>query len=170
MARPMELLLGVAATALAIVFFTSVPYWPKEWTERPVPEATPRPLLGPSVLASLAPAPGVPRLSLPEDLATIVQRIGPGNETGLISSAAMTTTFRLKASGDLVALSAPPELDPVRRPQTDIAGLRVRGSYAVATVERGATVLRWTEGRITYQLSSRTLDEVRLVELANKLR
>ncbi|MEK7863807.1 MAG: hypothetical protein AAB295_11160, partial [Chloroflexota bacterium] len=98
MPRALEALLTIAATALGIAFFASVPYWPKESTEKPVPEATPRALLGPSVLASVATIP-IPRLALPDELATIVQRIGPNGETGLISSAGAVTTFRMHGSG-----------------------------------------------------------------------
>lgn len=172
MPRTLEALLALAATAVAVAFFASVPYWPEEWTEKPVPEATPRIrlLLGPSVLASLAPARAVPELTLPDDLASVVQRISPYGETGLIAPTAVITTFRLRATGDLVALSAPLGIDPVQRVRTDTDVLRVRGAFAVASIERGSTVLRWTEDWITYEISSRTLDASRLVEVANRLR
>ena len=172
MPRALEVLLALAATAVAVAFFASVPHWPKEWTEKPVPESTPRIrlLLGPSVLASLAPARAVPELTLPDDLAAVVQRISPYGETGLIATTAAITTFRLRTTGDFVALSAPTGLDPIRRTPSDTEGLRIRGAYAVATVERGSTVLRWTEDGVTYEISSRSLDVPRLVEVANKLR
>lgn len=169
MPRTLEILLTLAATALGIAFFASVPYWPKEWTEKPLPVATPRALLGPSVLASLAPAVAVPRLMIPDGLATVVQRISPNGETGLIASAGFVTTFRLNGTSDLVALSAPPGLDPVRRAPGE-TGPQVRGAPALALAERGSTILRWTEGAVTFQLSSRSLDATRLVELANRLR
>lgn len=169
MPRGLEILLTIAATALGVAFFASVPYWPKAWTERPLPEATPRPLLGPSVLASLAPAVPVPRLMLPDEFATVVQRLGANGETGLIASAGSVTTFRLDRTGDLVAFSAPLGLDPIRRAPGE-AGLLVRGAPALALVERGSTILRWTEGTVTYQLSSRSLDATRLVDVANRLR
>lgn len=169
MPRGLEILLTVAATALGVAFFASVPYWPAEWTERPLPEATPRALLGPSVLASLTPVVPVPRLTLPDHLATVVQRIGQSGETGLISSAGAVTTFRLNGTTDLVALSAPSGLDPVRRAPGE-SGPQVRGAPALAVAERGSTILRWTEGSVTYQLSSRSLDAGRLIDIANRLR
>ncbi len=169
MPRGLEILLAIAATALGIAFFASVPYWPKDWTDRPVPTATPRVLRGPSVLASLAPAASIRRLTLPDELASVVQRSSPNGETGLIASAGAITTFRLHGTSDLVALSAPPGVDPVRRSPGE-SGPQVRGAPALAVVERGSTILRWTEGAVTYQLSSRSLDASRLAEVGNKLR
>jgi hypothetical protein len=161
--RSFEILLTAAATALGVAFFASVPYWPKEAIDK-------APLRGPSVLASARPAPNL-NLSLPDDVAAIVRRTGINGETGLIPTAASITTFRLRATGDLVSVAAPTGLDPVKpiRGDPDPA-FRVRGSYAVATTERGNTVLRWTERGVTYEISSRTLDPNRLAEIANILR
>src|SRR5437868_9972450 len=99
MVRPLEPLLTVAAAAIGIAFFTSVPHWPKEWTERAVAPnlAT---LVGPSVLASLRPAPDL-NLTLADDIASVVARRGINGETGLIPTAASITTFRIRATGDL---------------------------------------------------------------------
>jgi hypothetical protein len=161
--RSFEILLTAAATALGVAFFASVPYWPKEAIDK-------APLRGPSVLASARPAPNL-NLSLPDDVAAIVRRTGINGETGLIPTAASITTFRLRATGDLVSVAAPTGLDPVKpiRGDPDPA-FRVRGFYAVATTERGNTVLRWTERGVTYEISSRTLDPNRLAEIANILR
>lgn len=167
---PFPHLLVAAACSLVVAFFVSVPYWPKEWTVKQTRVTTIAPApRGPSVLASLRPAVLVPSLALPDGIATVVQRISPAGETGLISSTAAITTFRLRASGDLVAVSAPLGLDPVVRPQGDSGGHRIRGAYAAATTEGGFTVLRWSENGITYQVSSRSLDAMRLAEVANKL-
>jgi hypothetical protein len=161
--RALELLLTAAATALGVAFFASVPYWPKEAIEK-------APLRGPSVLASARPAPNL-NLSLPDDVASIVRRTGINGETGLIPTAASITTFRLRATGDLVSVAAPTGVDPVLpiRGDPDPA-YRVRGFYAIATTERGNTVLRWTERGVTYEISSRTLDANRLAAIANTLR
>jgi hypothetical protein len=179
MPRPLEALLTVAATALAIAFFASVPYWPKEPMSNPIPEfvsqslsapAEKVTLRGPSVLASARPAPDL-NLELPGDVAAIARRTGINGETGLIPTAASITTFRLRATGDLVSVAAPTGLETVRRSANDPdPGLRVRGSYAVATMDRGNTIIRWTERGVTYEISSRTLDTARLVDLANTLR
>lgn len=170
MPRGLEVLLTIAATAVGIAFFASVPHWPEAWTTRPIPSATPRPLLGPSVLASLRPVPTL-NLSLPADIATVAARRGINGETGLIPTAAAITTFRLRATGELVTVAAPTGLAPVR----PVAGdpdpvFRVRGRYAVVTTDRGNTVIRWTENGVTYEASSRTLDAGRLADIANRLR
>jgi len=169
MPRHLEALLTIAATAVAIAFYASVSYWPKDWTERPiVPNVAV--LLGPSVLASARPAPDL-NLALPDDIATVVRRSGINGETGLIPTAASITTFRLRASGDLVSVAAPTGVDPIRRSSIDTEPqLRVRGAYAVASEDRGNTVIRWTEDGVTYEVSSRTLDVRALAALANKLR
>jgi hypothetical protein len=60
---------------------------------------------------------------------------------------------------------------PVSAPSaaTD-ASLQVRGHYAVATVDRGVTHIRWTEDGITFDIASRTLEPFPLADVANKLR
>ena len=189
--RRFEILLTVAASALGVAFFASVPYWPREPFSNPVPAfiaqslvapAEKAPLRGPSVLASARPAPDL-NLGLPDDVAMIVRRTGINGETGLIPTAASITTFRLRASGDLVSVAAPTGIEPVvpargdpdprgrgRGSASEASVLRVHGFYAIASVDRGNTVIRWTERGVTYEISSRTLDPARLVEVANKLR
>ena len=176
----MEALLTLAATFLGIAFFASAPYWPKEPVANPIPSfvsaaaqslvSAKAPLLGPSVLASLRPAPDL-NLDLPDDIAVVTARRGINGETGLIPTAASITTFRLRATGDLVSVAAPTGVTPVRRSPGDTGpDYIVRGAYAVVTVDRGSTVLRWTEHDVTYEISSRTLDAAKLAEVANKLR
>jgi hypothetical protein len=173
----LEALLTAAATAVAIAFFVSVPHWPAEWTTRPTLNAdapaalgVPSVLLGPSVLAGLKPVPDV-NLNLPADMAVVAIRRGINGETGLIPTAASVTTFRLLASGDLVSVASVPGADPVRASATTPDGpLRVRGQYAVASVDRGVTHVRWTENGVTFDITSRTLDASRLTEVANRLR
>jgi hypothetical protein len=178
MPRHLELLLTAAATAVALAFFLSVPYWPKQPSTNalrlPTFETTtvavPVTLRGPSVLAQLGPAPEL-NLALPEDIATVAARRGINGETGLIPTAASITTFRLKATGDLFSVSPVLEAEAVRPPATlPELTYRVHGEYAIASVDRGVNQLRWTENGITYQVASRTLDASRLTELANKLR
>lgn len=178
MPRSLEALLTLAATALGVAFFLSVPYWPKESIANPLPSflaqrfaAPPKaPLHGPSVLASARPAPDL-NLTLPADLASVVRRTGINGETGLIPTAASITTFRLVATGDLVSVAAPTGVDPVTplRGDPDPA-YRVRGFYATASTDRGNNVLRWTERGVTYEISSRTLDPGQLAQIADKLR
>jgi hypothetical protein len=169
MPRHLEALLTIAATAIAIAFYASVSYWPKDWTERRIiPNVAV--LLGPSVLASARPVPDL-NLAFADDVAIVVRRSGINGETGLIPTAASITTFRVRATGDLVTVAAPTGVDPIRRISIDAEPqLRVRGAYAVASEDRGNTVIRWTENGVTYEVSSRTLDVAALAELANKLR
>ena len=87
MPRHLELLLTVAATAVAAAFFLSVPYWPKQSATNPirlpmpgsaqVATLAPSILLGPSVLANVRPAPDL-NLSLPADIAVVTVRGVPG--------------------------------------------------------------------------------------------
>ena len=180
MSRRLELLLSVAATAVAIAFFVSVPYWPRQDSPNalrlptsepaaPLSFATAAPR-GPSVLASVKPAPNF-NLDLPADVATVAARRGYNGETGLIPTMASITTFRLLATGDLISVGPILEAEAVRAPAivTDPV-YRVHGQYAVASVDRGVNQLRWTENGITYQVASRTLDASGLTEVANKLR
>jgi len=177
----LEALLTVAATALVIAFFASVPHWPKEQIENPLPSfisaaaqnLTPpnkAPLLGPSVLASLKPAPEL-NLALPESIASVVRRTGINGETGLIPTLASVTTFRIRATGDLVSIAMVELASPISAPSaaTDPAST-VRGQYAIWNVDRGVTHVRWTENGITFDIASRTVDVPGLIDLANQLR
>jgi hypothetical protein len=173
-----EALLTIAAAAVAVAFFASVPYWPRERIANPIPSfvtaaltvPNKAPLLGPSVLASAKPAP-VLNLALPENLATVVRRSGINGETGLIPTFASITTFRLNATGDLVSISMVENATPVSAPSAPSGqSLEVRGHYAVASVDRGVTHVRWTENGVTFDIASRTLEPLRLTDVANKLR
>ena len=177
-----ELLLTLAATALGVAFLASAPHWPREPIANPLPsfisataqQLTPpnkAPLRGPSILASAKPAPEI-NLGLPGSVAQVVRRTGINGETGLIPTRASITTFRLHATGDLVAVAMVENADPISAPSaaTDPSQL-VRGQYAVATIDRsGVTRVRWTENGVTFDIASRTLDAPRLIEVANKLR
>ncbi len=176
----LEALLTIAATALAIAFLASAPHWPREQLNNPIPSfvtaaaqsltSNKAPLLGPSLLKSLAPVPDL-NLELPSDIATVAARRGINGETGLIRTAASITTFRLRATGDLVSVAAPTGIEPVRPlPGDPDPVFRVHGVYAIVTSERGFTIVRWTEHGVTYEASSRTLDAAKLTEIANKLR
>lgn len=170
MPRPLEVLLSIAAAALGIAFFLSVPYWPKSWTDRAPVVRIEALIRGPSVLAAVPPAPRL-NLAFPDDVAMVVARHGINGETGLIPTAAAITTFRLRSTGDVVSVAAPTGVDSVRRISNDAdAPLRVHGAYAVASVDRGITTIRWTENGVTYEISSRTLDSAHLAAVADELR
>ena len=174
----LEALLTVAAAALAIAFFASAPYLTRERIANPVPSfvaaaltvPNKAPLLGPSVLASMKPAPEL-NLGLPDSVGTVVRRSGINGETGLIPTLASITTFRLRATGDLVSVAMVEGASPITTAAfvgTD--SFTVRGHYAVANVDRGVTHVRWTENGITFDIASRTLGPSDLVDVANKLR
>ena len=172
MARRFEVLLTLAASAIILAFFASVPHWPSTWTTRDAASVfgVSAPLLrGPSVLSNLQPVPSL-NLAFPDDVASVVRRSGINGETGLIPTAAAITTFRLDATGDIVAVSSIPGADAIV-PASPDSGLRVHGRYAVAVVDRGVTHIRWTENGVTYDIGSRTVvDVARLTEVANTLR
>ena len=172
MARRFEVLLSIAASAMALAFVASVPHWPSSWTTRAGPslfEVSAPLLRGPSVLSNLQPVPTL-NLTFPDDVATVVRRTGINGETGLIPTAAAITTFRLNATGDIVAVSSLPDSAGTSAGTHD-TGLRVHGQIAFAVVDRGVTHVRWTENGVTYDIGSRTLvDVARLTEVANTLR
>lgn len=159
--RVFEALLASAATLLVAGFFLSVPHWPREWTQRTdlPPVVIPNAF---SVLAHAQPAPSR-TLELPDDLGTVIQQRGPNGETGLIARDTAITLVRLR-TGDVVAFGAVPATPSVG------AGLDVRGSAGFTFVENGLTVVRWMENATMYEMSSRTLDAARLVEIAGSLR
>jgi len=160
--RALEAFLALAAGALTLGFFASVPYWPREWTDRPVPP----PIVIPnafSVLANARPAPSA-ALALPPDLGDVIQRRGPNGETGLIARESAITMVRLRGTGDVVAFGSVPPTAAVG------ARVDVRGVSGFTFTDRGLTIVRWTENDVMYEISSRTLDAARLVEIADRLR
>ncbi len=170
--RPLEIMLTIAASAIALAVFASVPHWPSSWTAR---DETARigitaPLLrGPSVLTDLRPVPTL-NLTFPDDVAAVVRRSGINGETGPIPTAAAITTFRLNESGDMVSVSSLPDGAGTSAGTHD-TGLRVHGQVAFASVDRGIAHVRWTENGVTYDVASRTLvDVARLTVVANTLR
>lgn len=160
--RALEASLALAAGALAVGFFASVPYWPREWTDRPVPP----PIVIPnafSVLAHARPAPSA-ALTLPPDVGDVIQQRGPNGETGLIARETAITMVRLRGTGDVVAFGTVPPTAAVG------ARLEVRGVAGFTFTDRGLTVVRWMENELMYEISSRTLDGARLAEIAGRLR
>jgi hypothetical protein len=104
-------------------------------------------------------------------MAVVAARRGINGETGLIPTVASITTFRILGTTDLVSVAMVEGAEPIRATaaQPDSA-LRVRGQYAVSSIDRGVTHIRWTESGITFDIASRTLEASRLAEVANKLR
>lgn len=159
--RSFEVPLAFVTAFLVAGFFVTAPHWPRGWTRR----AELPPVVLPnafSILDHASPAPSR-TLALPVDLGTVIQQRGPNGETGLIARDTAITMVRLRG-GDVVAFGRVPPSSPRGRPIT------VRGVAGVAFSDGGLHVVRWTENGASYEISSRTLDADRLVEIARLLR
>lgn len=112
-------------------------------------------------------------LVLPRDDAITTFRITSLGQTGLVNNDAIATTYRLRASGDLVTVAPLPQSEvlPYAAPLVVDPPLRVRGRAAEATFTvNGTTAVRWLENGMVFEMSSRTLTLAQLVDLATKLR
>lgn len=127
-----------------------------------------RPAQGPSVLADLPPARKI-NLTFPSDVAVQTSRITVSGITGVSHSEGLITTYRVRATGDVVFLA--PLADALAlSPNGETFAFR--GVTAVSGFDQRSqtNVLRWTEHGITYQLASRTLKAADLARLATQLR
>ena len=93
--------------------------------------------------------------------------------TGLVKNDSVATTYRLRATGDMVTVAPLPQSEalPYASPLTFDPPLRIRGRAAQATITvNGTTAVRWVENDTVFEMSSRTLTIAQLSDLANKLR
>jgi hypothetical protein len=100
-------------------------------------------------------------------------RITSNGETGLVKNEAIATTYRLRATGDLVTVAPLPQSEalPYPSPARGDPPLRVRGRAANWIVtDNGTRSIRWIENDMVFEMSSRTLSVAQLADLANKLR
>ena len=112
-------------------------------------------------------------LVLSGDEAVETFRITSLGQTGLVRNDAVATTYRLRATGDLVTVAPLPQSEalPYSAPLVIDPPLRVRGRAAEATFTvNGTTAVRWIENDTVFEMSSRTLSVAQLAELANRLR
>lgn len=112
-------------------------------------------------------------LVMPATVATVTSRITSRGQTGLVSNEALATTYRLRASNDLVTVAwlTPTEALPYPSPAPGDAPLRVRGRDANYIVtDNGVKAIRWLESGMVFEMSSRTLTIAQLADLANRLR
>jgi len=112
-------------------------------------------------------------LVLSNDDAVSTFRITSLGQTGLVNNDAVATTYRLRATGDLVTVMPLPQSEvlPYASPLVLDRPLRVRGRPAEATFTvNGTTAVRWLENGTVFEMSSRTLTVAHLAELANRLR
>lgn len=112
-------------------------------------------------------------LVLSQELAVTTFRITSLGQTGLVNNDAIATTYRLRATGDLVTVAPLPQSEVLPYPSPLVLDppLRIRGRPAEATFTvNGTTAVRWLENGTVFEMSSRTLTLAQLAELANKLR
>ena len=164
----------VIAVTVALVFFAALAF-------APGPRASQTPILRLS-----APAlPTMPRptfntkpvpdrtLVLSDQDAVATFRITSLGQTGLVNNDSIATTYRLRATGDLVTVAPLPQSEvlPYGAPMVMDPPLRVRGRAAEATLTvNGTSAIRWMENGTVFEMSSRTLSVAQLADLANKLR
>lgn len=164
----------VVAVTVALVFFAALAFAPGERASQ-----TPILTLSAPALPTMArptfntrPVPDR-TLVLSEDDAVSTFRITSLGQTGLVNNDAIATTYRLRATGDLVTVAPLPQSEvlPYTAPLVFDPPLRVRGRAAEATFTvNGTTAVRWLENGTVFEMSSRTLNVAQLADLANKLR
>ena len=162
--------LTVAMVGVSAAFFAALAFWPGDRARQ-----TPIVTLGYPQL-SFAPHPSfvtrpVPdrHLTLPDDVATVTYRITYQGQTGLVSNDSLATTYRLRATGDLVTVAPLPIAESWPYPPSAEA-LRVRGRDAQWATINGTNAIRWIENGVAFEMSSRTLTFAQLADLASKLR
>jgi hypothetical protein len=164
----------VLAVAVALVFFAALAFAPGR-------RAAQTPIL--TLSAPAAPTMALPTfntkpvpdrtLVLSDEDAITTFRITSLGQTGLVNNEAIATTYRLRASGDMVTVAPLPQSEalPYAAPLVIDPPLRVRGRAAEATFTvNGTTAIRWIENGTVFEMSSRTLNVAQLTELASKLR
>jgi hypothetical protein len=164
----------VGVVCVALAFFTALAFGPGEREKQ-----TPALVLSAPALPTMArptfntrPVPDR-TLVLPEEDAVTTFRITSLGQTGLVSNDSIATTYRLRATGDLVTVAPLPQSEalPYSSPLVIDPPLRIRGRAAQATFTvNGTTAIRWVENTMVFEMSSRTLTVAQLTELANTLR
>jgi hypothetical protein len=163
------------ALGIALAFFTALAFGPgQRASQRPIftlsaPDIT----LPPRPAMVTRPAPDQ-TLVFPSDVADAIFRITYLGETGgPLTSEGLVTTYRLRASNDLVAVAPLPlaQTLPYPSPAPGSPPLRIRGYDANWIItENGTTAIRWIENGVAFEISSRTLTIAQLVDLASMLR
>lgn len=164
----------VVAVGIALVFFAALAFAPGQ-RESQTPIFT---LYAPALPTMARPTfntrPVPDRtLVLAEDDAITIFRINAQGQTGLVKNEAIATTYRLRATGDLVTVAPlePSDATPYPSPAPGDPSLRVRGLAASWIVtDNGMKSIRWLEAGAVFEMSSRTLSVAQLADLANKLR
>jgi hypothetical protein len=164
----------VVAVAVALLFFAVAAFAPGERASQTPIFTIPAPAL-PTLARPTFDTQPVPdrTLVLSGEDAVRTFRITSLGQTGLVDNEAIATTYRLRATGDLVTVAPLPEREalPYASPLVLEPPLRVRGRAAQATLTiNGTSAVRWIENGTVFEMSSRTLSVAQLVDLAGKLR
>ena len=159
-------MLSIASAAVAAAALLMISALPRETTTRIVETA-------PSILAQ-AFANAKPSttldLQLPSDVALEVLPQRVDGIYGPARPAPKVRSYRTRGSNALVVVAMLPDAPAVARPATTPAdALSVRGVYAAdySVEATSISAVRWTEGGMTYEVSSRALllrDVVRIAE------
>ncbi len=164
----------VVAVAIALAFFTALAYAPGQRASQTPIFTFSAPALPTMARPTFNTKPVPDRtLVLPQAEAVTTFRITSLGQTGLVNNESIATTYRLRATGDMVTVAPLPQSEalPYSSPLVIDPPLRVRGRAAEATFTiNGTTAIRWIENGTVFEMSSRTLNVAQLSELANKLR
>jgi hypothetical protein len=164
----------IVAVGVALVFFAALAFAPGQRASQTPIFTLSAPAL-PTMARSTFNTQPVPdrTLVLPEEDAVTTFRITSLGQTGLVNNDSIATTYRLRASGDLVTVAPLPQSEalPYSAPLVMDPPLRIRGRAAQATITvNGTTAVRWVENGVVFEMSSRTLTIAQLSQLANTLR
>ena len=164
----------VVAVGVALVFFTALAFAPGQRASQTPIFTISAPALPTMARPTFNTKPVPDRtLVLPQAEAVTTFRITSLGQTGLVNNESIATTYRLRATGDMVTVAPLPQSEtlPYTSPLVIDPPLRVRGGAAEATFTiNGTTAIRWIENGTVFEMSSRTLNVAQLSELANKLR
>jgi hypothetical protein len=164
----------VVAVGVALLFFTALAFAPgQRATQTPIFTLS-APALPTMARPTFNTRPVPDRtLVLPEEDAITTFRITSLGQTGLVNNESIATTYRLRATGDLVTVAPLPQNEalPYSAPLVMDPPLRIRGRAAQATYTvNGTSAVRWVEAGMVFEMSSRTLNVAQLAQLANTLR
>jgi hypothetical protein len=164
----------VVAVGVALVYFTALAFAPGQRASQTPIFTFSAPALPTMARPTFNTRPVPDRtLVLPGVEAVWSFRITWLGQWGLVNNDSIATTYRLRATGDLVTVAPLPQSEalPYTAPLDMDPPLRVRGQVAQATVTFGGTsAIRWVENTMVFEMSSRTLTVAQLVELATRLR
>lgn len=164
----------VVAVVIALAFFTALALAPGQRASQTPIFTFSAPALPTMARPTFNTRPVPDRtLVLSDEDALTTFRITSLGQTGLVRNDAIATTYRLRATSDLVTVAPLPQSEalPYSSPLVIDPPLRIRGHAAQATLTvNGTTAVRWVENGTVFEMSSRTLTIAQLADLATRLR